>query len=165
MASGEYKLGKKEYSRIWREKNREKIRRQQAEYRERHRDRIRASHRQWVQDNQEKNAEHKHKWYVENKESVNSSATAYWKARPGAKAAHCAKRRAAKLNRTPPWANLRKIAAVYELVNWASKFTDEPLTVDHIIPLQGRKVSGLHVHENLQALTLSENSAKGNKWN
>ena len=36
--------------------------------------------------------------------------------------------------------------------------------VDHIIPLQGKNVSGFHCIENLQYLTAEENIKKGNKY-
>lgn len=68
-----------------------------------------------------------------------------------------AKRRAAKLQRTPPWANLDAIKEFY-------KNCPENMTVDHIIPLQGQEVSGFHVENNLQYLTHAENAREGNKF-
>jgi hypothetical protein len=65
--------------------------------------------------------------------------------------------KAARLNRTPSWINLQDIADFYSKC-------PEGHHVDHIIPLQGEKVSGLHVLENLQYLTASENCSKGNKF-
>ena len=55
MNDEERKARNREYNRIWRDKNREKYRQQQAEYRERHREVIRARHRGWVENNKERN--------------------------------------------------------------------------------------------------------------
>lgn len=71
--------------------------------------------------------------------------------------AKSAARRAAKLKRTPKWANLQKIKEFY--LN-----CPEGHHVDHIIPLQGKNISGFHVLENLQYLPAKENLSKSNKW-
>ena len=68
------------------------------------------------------------------------------------------KRELAKKNRVPPWADMDKIREVYR------KAKESGMVVDHIIPLQGKLVSGLHVHNNLQLLPNSENSSKGNRY-
>ena len=59
--------------------------------------------------------------------------------------------------RTPSWADKEKIFEFY-------KNCPNGYTVDHIIPLNGKTVSGLHIHTNLQYLTRSENSSKSNKF-
>lgn len=67
------------------------------------------------------------------------------------------KRRAAKLNALPLWANLEAINQIY--INCPEGFS-----VDHVLPLQGKLICGLHVPENLQYLTPSENSSKRNHF-
>ena len=74
-----------------------------------------------------------------------------------ASAAEASKRRAAKDQRVPAWADLPAIRAFY-------KACPPGLTVDHVIPLRGKTVSGLHVLENLQYLTPTENSSKGARF-
>ena len=78
--------------------------------------------------------------------------------------ARASKNRSEKLKRSPAWANKKKIERVYQLAAWAFKYTDESLEVDHIIPLQGKNISGLHVENNLQILTRSENRGKCNSF-
>ncbi len=65
--------------------------------------------------------------------------------------------RCKKLQRTPKWSETEKIAEFY-------KHCPNGWAVDHIIPLQGELVSGLHVLNNLQYLTKEENSKKHNKF-
>ena len=67
-------------------------------------------------------------------------------------------RRSRKRQATPFWSDLDKIKEIYANC-------PENLTVDHIIPITSPFVCGLHVSWNLQYLTRSENSKKGNRIN
>ncbi len=73
------------------------------------------------------------------------------------KSFHQQKREAAKLHRTPRWADMELIRMFYEMC-------PDGMVVDHILPLQGTHISGLNVLGNLQYLTASENSRKRNKF-
>jgi hypothetical protein len=74
------------------------------------------------------------------------------------------KRRAAKLQRTPAWSDQALILAVYERARELTEATGTEHHVDHIYPLQGRLVSGLHVDTNLQILTGPDNCRKNNRY-
>jgi hypothetical protein len=69
-----------------------------------------------------------------------------------------ANERAARLQRLPIWADKNAIKEFY--LNCPNGYH-----VDHIIPLRGKAVSGLHILENLQYLPAKENISKGNKFN
>ena len=75
-----------------------------------------------------------------------------------------AKRRAAKLSATVPWADYSKISFVYHCRDVLNNVTQGSWEVDHIVPLQGTTVCGLHIHQNLQLLSSTENRSKGNKF-
>jgi hypothetical protein len=70
---------------------------------------------------------------------------------------HSRLREIAEIRQRPKWANLKKIMEIY--VN-----RPEGYHVDHIIPLRGKTVSGLHVESNLQYLPALENMKKHNTF-
>jgi 5-methylcytosine-specific restriction endonuclease McrA len=72
--------------------------------------------------------------------------------------------RAKKLNRYPSWVDKEEIKKFYTQAVLMEKETGTKYHVDHIIPLNGENVSGLHVPANLQIISGSKNSQKGNKF-
>lgn len=82
------------------------------------------------------------------------------------KTARQAKRHASKLQATPVWLtkkHLEEIKEVYKRARYLTKITGEQHHVDHIVPLQGLEVRGLHVPWNLQVLKAKDNLSKGRK--
>lgn len=74
------------------------------------------------------------------------------------------KRHAAKMKRTPAWANQESINLFYAEAKRLTLTTGVKHAVDHVIPLQGKNVSGLHVENNLQVITHIENAKKWNRY-
>ena len=72
-----------------------------------------------------------------------------------------AKRRSSLKNATPSWVDLSKIKTVYNKAKWLESLTGLKYHVDHIIPLNGKNVCGLHCWNNLQILEDSINIKKG----
>ncbi len=66
--------------------------------------------------------------------------------------------------RRPPWADPKAILALYAEAKRLTIEAGIPHHVDHVIPLQGEFVTGLHVETNLQILTGVENSRKSNRF-
>jgi hypothetical protein len=109
-------------------------------------------------------------WRKNNPEKVKAqnSLKSDWKKRnPHNNAALLAKRRAAKMQRTPHWLSEDDkwmMEQAYELAALRKKMFGFAWHVDHIVPLQGKTVSGLHVPQNLQVIPWVDNLAKSNKF-
>ncbi len=57
------------------------------------------------------------------------------------------------------------MTAIYTLCRIKSKLLGVVYNVDHVIPLCGATVSGLHIPENFQIILAEDNFKKGNKFN
>lgn len=113
-----------------------------------------------------KNSEHikslNSDWRTENADEMREIRRSYYERN---KAIYISRSRARKEHikqATPPWVNMAAIDAIYCEARRLTEQTGVPYDVDHIIPLRGVNVCGLHVAENLQVLTATENRSKGN---
>lgn len=126
----------------------------------------RANNRAWEVANPEKTREKQRRRRARNPERHRAAVKAWFRANPGRRAAAFAEYRASKLDATPRWltrTHRAQIAAVYSEAARLSDETGVPHHVDHIVPLRGRMVCGLHVPWNLEAIPAIDNIRKSNK--
>ena len=139
----------------------------QKQYRLKNRERLIAYKKAWVESNLEKVQQDNKSRYENKKEQIKAYVAKYKKLNPAKANANKAKRKAAKNQRTPRWLtniDFERIKTQYRLAEILTKLHNKPWHVDHIIPLQGKLVSGLHVPSNLQVLLGSENCSKQNNF-
>lgn len=121
-------------------------------------DRARELKANWASANTEKVA-HKNAEYVRNNtEKVRATKLAWHKNNPEKSAQISRRYQAAKRSRLVSWADKQKIKEMY------AEAAACGMHVDHIVPLHGKLVSGLHVHANLRLLSPIENRKKGNRF-
>jgi hypothetical protein len=74
------------------------------------------------------------------------------------------KRNAIKLNAMPAWYNENEVNEIFKKSTRKTIQTGKAYAVDHIVPLQGKSVCGLHVQGNLRVILASTNHKKNNHF-
>jgi len=131
----------------------------------RNRDYARAKTREWREQNVERKRTYGKAKYAKNANEAKLASSIYRKNNL-AKVNHWSRiRQCAKAQRIPFWLSYEDkwiISEIYDLAKLRTKCTGIEWHVDHIVPLRGKTVSGLHVPLNLQVIPESVNKIKRN---
>lgn len=157
-----------DYHKTYYQENKEQSDLKKREWAERNKEHVQVQRKQRYEEKREDLLSEKKDYYKKNREKILEYKSAYQKIHRHKKNAVEAKRHTSKLQRTPSWLTQDHLDAI-EYFYWLSRdlylSTGEKYNVDHIVPLQGKNVCGLHVPWNLQVLPSDLNIAKGNKYN
>lgn len=157
----------KEKVRRWAKDNPEKRKEISINWAKDNPDRTKYIQKKFIENNPERSREIKHKWAENNKEQQRECRRSWRQSNKWAVCALTMRRNAQKLHATPSWLtkeNLDSIKLIYKDAAERAQRDGISYHVDHIVPLQGETVSGLHVPWNLQILEASENISKSNRF-
>lgn len=138
----------------------------QQAYRAANAERIAEKKRQWKLDNKEHVAEKDRLYAVLHPERRTKARNKWAAANPGKNTAAKARNHQARNKRVPTWLSvddLWLIEQAYDLAALRTKLFGFSWHVDHVIPLNGKRVSGLHLPTNLQVIPWLDNLRKGNR--
>lgn len=130
-------------------------------------DEISAYNKQWNEQNKERAYLNKKLWKSAHRDIHNASNAKWRRNNTTWCTAYVMKSRAQKAKRTPNWLTVDDfwvIDEIYHLAGLRTAVTGVAHHVDHVIPLRGKSVSGLHVPSNLRVVEWKENLKKGNHY-
>jgi len=145
-----YRLNKDQYIEYY-ETNKEQILDQKRKYRDANKEKFALRDLKYRKNNKDQIAVREAKYRRDNKDKMNAKN---------------AKNRANKFQATPAWLTKLEHEQITEFYTCAQMFklyTGQDYHVDHIVPLQGKNVCGLHVPWNLRVIPAKENQSKSNK--
>ena len=120
----------------------------------------------WRKNNPDKVKQHNDTQYINHTQKIKDGVKKWGKDNPVKILAHTRRQQTKRLMRCPKWLTSDEhwiIEQAYELAALRTKMFGFSWHVDHILPLQGKTVSGLHVPTNLQVIPAVDNVRKGNR--
>jgi hypothetical protein len=157
----------------------DRLQQRREEY-QRNKDKYLARARKWESENQEKVQAYRSRedvktaarqrtkvWCLNNKDRKRDVDKAWAKNNRHLRTSYSAKRRAKERKAAPPWLTAEHRDAIAKIYAEALELTQRLSTrheVDHIVPLSGKTVSGLHVPWNLRAIPAQENNTRPRVW-
>jgi hypothetical protein len=152
---------------------RDAARERQRKYAKANKEKVLKASGEWNKRNKQKMCDAANRYFAKIKDDPDFRAkkaalTRNWaKNNPEKVAEMSARKRSSKLKRMPSWLSNDEKARIrdfYKIARMMSSTFSVDYHVDHIIPLRGKLVSGLHVPWNLRILKAEENMVKSNKF-
>jgi hypothetical protein len=147
-------------------KNLDIVHARNKQYRSNNAEKVSRWHRDWRIENADQDAKRKVEYRLKNADKVKNTYKRYYEENYLRMLAKNNKRHADKLRRTPAWLTSDDwwmIEQAYEIAAKRSKLFGFKWHVDHVLPLRGKSVSGLHTPYNLQVIPAVENLRKSNR--
>lgn len=140
----------------------------QKDYRVANKEKLNAYFAEHYQNNKEKKNKQSSEYVQKNRSKINAYSREYAKTIRHKRSAYTMKRYTTQKNCTPSWLteqHYKEIENYYWLSADLRSVTGQEYHVDHIVPIQGENVCGLHVPWNLQVLPSDINISKSNSHN
>ena len=153
-----------EKGKIYRSKNKEALKIKRENYYLEHKEQAKLRAMEWDKNHPKEVKERVKRYADKNREIVRERQRLCKKNNPGNITFHVAKRRSMKMKATVTWINDFFVKEAYKLAKLREKLTKIKWHVDHVIPLKGKYVCGLHVHNNLQVIPAITNIKKSNHY-
>lgn len=162
MSDEERRRRKKACHAIYLEKNKEILKKKAAEKYEANKELFSSRARRWREKNQDKVRKNNQAKRLRDGEHLREKRRQHYRENKPRYVAQARAREEIIKRATPSWADMEAIIAIYAEAERMTVETGIKHHVDHFYPLQGKTMCGLHVEGNLRIIPMIDNLRKGN---